>query len=39
MWFYLTAYIILAGAELDAEIAQRTADSRLSDIAASPFSL
>ena len=25
MWFYLTAYIILAGAELDAEIAKRTA--------------
>jgi len=25
MWFYLTAYIILAGAELDDEIAKRTA--------------
>jgi len=32
MWFYLSAYIILAGAELNAEIAQWTAssDSRLS---------
>ena len=27
MWFYLTAYIILAGAELNAEIALRTASS------------
>jgi membrane protein len=32
IWFYLTAYIILAGAELDAGIAQSAAssDSRLS---------
>ena len=27
MWFYLTAYIILAGAELDAGIAQSAASS------------